>query len=73
MKVALREEIGASLIVFAVMTGFSAAAGAAETVELAFIGPLAGSNSAHGLGGATRQNWPSSCATPTRVPNTSSS
>lgn len=51
MKVALAKKIGFSLIGLAVASGFNGAADATETVKLAFIGPLTGSNSAHGLGG----------------------
>lgn len=51
MKDALFKKLGMTLLCSALAAGFTGAAGAADTVKLAFIGPLTGSNSAHGLGG----------------------
>jgi branched-chain amino acid transport system substrate-binding protein len=51
MKDALFKNLGMTLLCAALAAGFTGAVGAAQTVKLAFIGPLTGSNSAHGLGG----------------------
>jgi branched-chain amino acid transport system substrate-binding protein len=51
MKAILSKKFGVTLVCTALVAGFTCAANAAETVKLAFIGPLTGSNSAHGLGG----------------------